>query len=430
MKKKIVSLLSAIALTFGATALTGCGDTPPADPGNPITASVVSASLLDGKIANLLSAQGVGIQEKVPATSPQLNAQAGALYQDQDEPETQKIQEFAKQTESGIVDIHFHAQTAEKKSYNDFNLQYQTHHHGGVACIYKICNLISDEIQAEESTGENTDTVVSLNARVNKLYSTENFTFIAISSAVTGDFTVESQYERVYPQPNLPAMATNANTFVNMEDHVASGSTPFSYSYIEIPANNGRPKGFIPVKKFDTETGYHTANYWSDDYNQSFIIDNETGKTYSLAQFPYIYSVKGGILKIHNRQANGYFDYYKPTKTANGITFTKIELPTASQFPIASRVRGFNIDINGNIVIETGLSTQYFPNLTFDEYGETKVGDIIISCINAQSLSSLQPGGLEYRRLTNAKRYHIADNGKIYRFNFKGNLNNISVNVL
>ena len=143
MKKKIVSLLSAIALTFGATALTGCGDTPPADPGNPITASVVSASLLDGKIANLLSAQGVGIQEKVPATSPQLNAQAGALYQDQDEPETQKIQEFAKQTESGIVDIHFQAQTAEKKSYNDFNLQYQTHHHGGVACIYKICNLKS-----------------------------------------------------------------------------------------------------------------------------------------------------------------------------------------------------------------------------------------------------------------------------------------------
>ena len=432
MKKRIIGLVSAIAMSLCAFGgLTACGDTPPTDPAQPVTAQKVSSTLLDGKIANLLSAQGLGVIDKTPEVSGPLNAVKGALYSN-GENDVQKMNELAKQTENGISDIHFYAWTQERNSYRSFNVD--VHHHDSVQCIYKQCYEVSDETLALESAGTETDTVLSLGARVNKLYTTDNFTFVSISSAVSGDFRVLTEGSNRAPQPNMPMMDANKPTLVNTEDHV-SPIAPYTYSYIEIPAQNGREKGFITVKKYDTETGYHTANYWSDDYNQSYIIDNATGRTYSLSQFPYVYSVKGGIIKVHNPSANGCFDYYMPKISSGTMSFEKVQLPSADQFPMPSSASNINIDINGNILVETGISTQYLPSGTsYNDYGEVKVGNVIFAYVNHQVVNQLNnqlgPNNLEARRYQNAKRYHIGSDGKIYRVNFKGNFNRVSVNVL
>ena len=431
MKRRLLSLICALAITLGTPlSLTACGgDNPPDPPANEMQVEAISSDLLDGKIANFLGAQGFGLLDKNQVQTPAQSGFSAVGYNSTTE--KQKKQEFSKDTGESIVDVHFHDANQEIKDYKDLNEKNGKHHHDGVECVTENCTNISDEVIEKETAGFS-KTVVSLDARVNKLYNYGDFTFMSISSAVEGEVTVYTHTTKFANEMlNNYENLSFAPTPVNMEDHVAEGS-PWSYSYISIPATEGREIGFIPVKKYVTETGYHTANYWSDDYNQSYIIDNKTGKTYSLAQFPYIYSVKTGVIKVFNKDANGMFDYYLP-KVVNGeMTFEKVQLPTDFNIPIG--VNAVKTDIYGHIIIETGSLGQ---GSSFDEYGEKRYGNVILSVIKQETKYQITQitqipkyGELFARRYANARKYHLGSDGRIYRLDFKGNFSEIKVQVL
>lgn len=432
MKKQLFGIISALTISCSAlSGLIGCAQTPPPPPAG-ASATPITASLLDGKIANLMGAQGLGLDDK--ESQDGASTYSVSLF-DENRNEKQKKHELAKDTEDGIKDVHFHDKDDNVKSYKDLNKKYSKHHHKQVECPKAECDEISDEIELEESQSQE-QTVISLDARVNKLYNYGDWTFMSISSAVTGNVSVKTEFNSMPTNFNMPVETIgNANTYVNLEGHISSIS-PFTYSYIEIPAQDGKERGFIPVKAFDTETGYHTANYWSDDYNQSYIINNATGITYSLSQFPYIYSVENGMIKVYNRMANGLFDYYLPEIHGDNISFSKIELPQHSEVYLPSNYNGVKVDRFGHIIFQVPSMQNNFAG--FDENGEKWFGNCLVTNNSKQVYDQLLAqygndrnwGNILARRYEQSRRYCLGSDGRMYRVNFKGSFSDVSVSVL
>ncbi len=416
--KKIVALILSLYLLFVAVACSN-DDTEDGGGDDTVTVKTISSTILDGKIANLMGADGIGIADKTEkqAKSSAVNPFMAVAHADSTE-STQKKNEFVKSTDDGFLDVCFHETDGGNKSYKDLNNKFEKHHHNSVECTITDCAEISDEILAEENSGE-VDTVLSLDARVNKLYTVGNFTFMAVSSAVEGSVRVMT--DKSIQEESFSVMG-GYPTFVNTEDNYDQG---FTFSYIQI--NSGEKSGMIPVKVKESEENYHMINYWSDDFNQSFIIDNSTGITYSLSEFKYIYSVKGGLIKVCDQASinGGKFDYYKPVVTEGGIDFVKIEIP-----------QGFSgqthIDIYGNIIFESNKETQA-QNL--NPTIETKVGEqSILSTKNQECITYLEnrygKNTDKTREYIDSKPYHVGSDGRIYKVNFLDDMTNVSVKVL
>lgn len=418
--KKLMALLLSVYLLVTAVACSNSsGNTNGGGDGDDtVTVKTISSTILDGKIANFMGADGVGIVDKtVTAKSGSgTNPFAVTVYADGNE-QTQKKSELVKGTEDGVADVCFHETRDGVKSYKELNKKFDKHNHKGLECGETSCDEISDEILQEESTGE-IDTVLSLDARVNKLYTVGNFTFMSVSSAVEGNIRVLSQESM--QKENFTEMS-GYPTYVNVEDNFDNG---FTFNWIQI--NTSDKSGMIPIKVKETEENYHTINYWSDDFNQSFIIDNNTGITYSLSQFKYIYSVSGGVLKVHDdSNPMAYkFDYYKPVVTTNGITFSKINVPDSVSGKVYT-------DIYGNVLVS---NNQFSKAQDIDIFGEKKVGDVIFAQkvqeifnrLGQQSQGSFKKNDV-YRK---ANVYHNGSDGRLYRINFFGDLTNVSVSVL
>ena len=429
MKKKILSLLcvGTIALT-AVSSLTACGnDNPPQkDNGN---AKTISQTLLDGKIANFLGAEGIGVLDKNTVTANSGNNPFNVTFNSAQPPEVQKKNELVKETENGTMDVHFYQKENDRKGYKDLNAKYETHHHESVECTEVDCDRLSDEIVAEENTGAG-QTVISLDARVNKLYNAGAFTFMSVSSAVEGNIQVLTFMSR----DTRGKVALGNKEVVLNWGNVAEAATK-GVTFINV--SSGDKKGVILVKKYAEDAYFHSTNYWCDDFNQSYIIDNKTGVTYSLNQFPEIYSVEGGLIRVYNENSNGKFDYYTPSVSNGNLTLNKINLPTREQFAIGDYTNGVvKQDIYGNIVV---ISNELSQDSAINEYGEKKFGDkIILTTKNQQVYDQILSHGANDRQMAelyanryrSANRYHSGSDGRIYRVDFRGSLSEISVMVL
>lgn len=430
MRKKLLSILiSLLILCLGISSLTACGSTPPASSG----VKKISSQLLNGKIANFLGAQGLGVVDKgtIPATFSARPTAFDAVAYEQEEEIVQKKTELVKKTDCGNQDVHFYQSSQEITGYKDLNKQFAVHHHNGEECTMFECDEISDEIEQQESEGI-IETVISLDARVNKLYNHGNFTFMSVSSAVEGNL-------RVYVEKNKAGMflpIDNVNVLVN--PGTGGDAVDRGVAYILIPAQGETSPSAIPIKQYENDTDFHKSNYWSNDYNQSYVIDNRTGKTYSLSQFPYIYSVENGLIKVYNETANGKFDYYNIEINQNQISFTKIELPTAEQFSIgyAPYSNTVLVDKFGHMLIKNNNLSN---DQTLNQYGEKTFANNVICCaptqivyeqISQQYRNEPNIANLFQRRYLNAQRYHKGSDDRIYRLDFKGNLSDIKVDVL
>ncbi|MBQ8374311.1 MAG: hypothetical protein IJX98_01905 [Clostridia bacterium] len=400
------------------------------------TANTVSASLLDGKVANLMSAEGIGIQDKNAEALQSSTAQASLrtimASADGETTMSQAKNELVKQTDAGVEDVRFH--DGSKGGYRDWNKRFSEHHHGGNKCPKDDCDERSDEIVQEEQT-QNIPTIVSLDARVNKLYNAGDFTFVCVSAAVQGEAKVLTRIQKLHENP-LWAYA-QWGVWMNTEEHYRDKEDKGSISISYMTVKSGDKKGTILVKRSEAETGYHTANYWNDDFNQSYLIDNATGKTYSLSQFPQIYSVKHGVLQVANVQETGgtvacTWDFYKPSVDENGeLALTKLEIPQEAKenYELGRPL----IDKHGNIVF---LSHRSYADA--DEYGEKKIDgyNYIFSGYSQEvydrlsnDRSSLWSQRKPSSYLT-ANRYQLGSDGQIYRFDYRGDMNNIPVQVL
>ena len=431
---KLFKRIGALCLlaAIGASCI-GCGDVPPAD--NEPVVHAISSSLLDGKVANLLSAQGIGIANKDGDTAQTASEKTQTAKKSffvkasaDEEITTQAKNELVKQTDDGVHDVRFH--DGDKGSYREWNKRFDKHHHKGVECPNTDCDELSDEIEAEEATAP---TVVSLDARVNKLYSTGDFTFVCVSSAIEGDVTLYSMKSKLNSLPEWIHFSEGMGMpTLNLANHYgeAQGSTLLNYMVVK----DGDKTGHILVKRTkEYEEGYHYSNYWCDDFNQSYIIDNETGKTYSLSQYPAIWSVQNGIVTIYNEQEQ--FQYFTPAIVDGELKMNEIELPTGDLYRYTQIPDNLHalMDKHGNIVFDTRQLN--LPNADV-QTGEVKYGEhMIFAGLSQVVLDSIQRNperqnrnrGGTYQRAT---RFHMGDDGLIYRVGYAGDLNNIPVHVL
>lgn len=425
-KKRLFPMLLTLVLGAGlAMPLFACGETEKTDGDkNGTNANMISASLLDGKVANLLSASGIAIQDKTQngdtmSASKQKNARKIVASADEttiEQPET----ELVKQTGEGVQDVHFY--DGEKGSYTEWNEE--THHHDGQVCEVEGCMDVSDETLAQEVE---VPTVISLDARVNKLYNSGKFTFMCVSSAVEGRVQLFTQVSKTPISLSLQFfMETGAYPYVDGH-YLSETNRSLSISYMNVQA--GDKKGKILVRRSAAEEAYHYANYWSDDFNQSYIIDNETGKTYSLSALPYIYSVQNGVIVTKTDKSE---KVYIPQIDKNGdLRLNEIEIPQQYQTTYTSSA--YLADKYGNLVFR-GYE---FPHegVVTDIYGERREGKFIFTGLNQELYTMLQHsqdkgGQFKQQAYARAKRYMIGSDGQIYRFDFRGDFRSVPVHVL
>ena len=195
MKSKIIKIF--VTILLGLTVVSGlfACSTPPGGPGGGSGGvETISSTLLDGKIANFLGAQGLGVLDKNDADTNVGSAQglstdfgasafsAVTFEQTEGEKGFQKKNELMKNTADGHKDVHFYDAGEGRNSYKDLNKQFEKHHHKSVECQKSDCAEISDEIEQQEQDGES-KTIISLDARMNKLYNYGDFTFFSVSSS-------------------------------------------------------------------------------------------------------------------------------------------------------------------------------------------------------------------------------------------------------
>lgn len=415
-----------LALVLGATMampLFGC-DKPNNDSSveEGATANVISASLLEGKVANLMSANGIAIQNKTE-NEPTVSAMKTKMLRNmivahaEDDMIEQPETEFVKQTEEGVQDVHFH--NGEKGDYTEWNDEYEVHHHDGVVCETENCTEISDEILAEE---EEMPTIISLDARVNKLYNAGKFTFLCVSSAVEGQVRLITQKSKI-SEGLSQQFLVNYGAYLNVDGHYFAEDDPsYTVSYMEVKAED--KEGLILVKRSESEEAYHYSNYWSDDFNQSYIIDNETGKTYSLSQLPHIYSVQNGAILVKAPKLT----IYQPKIVEDELVLDEVQISDelSAKYGISDPL----IDRYGNVVF-----TGYSRLEGVDEYGELREGGFIFTSTNPEIAQQLQMGDKQFatvkaRSYTQARRYLLGSDGRIYRFDYRGETNSIPVHVL
>lgn len=393
---------------------------------------VFSAALFDGKIANFLGADAVAIEKRdvsadVKAEARSFNPVVRAAGEEETTVTgTQPQTEFVKETPEGeITEIRFHEGV---KSYRELNGKFGKHHHGGKECSHENCERVSDELREAE---QDMPSVYSLDSRINKLYSFNNFTFMNISKAIEGNLNIKSYAVPVgnYMQTVYTWEAAKMfPTLVNIEkSYLPNSYEHFQFTTIEVKEND--KKGIIPMKMSSNEESYHTSNYWSDEYNQSYIIDNATGMTYSLSRFPYIYSVENGVIKVYSKKTIGGFEYYIPSVHNGEINFNKIEIPQDEKFEQLMAGSTALVDKFGNVIFESWM----YMSQEVNESGDVKMAEHVWGASpNRQIYESLRSSNnteaAERYRIT--KRYFLGSDQKIYKLDYRGNLWDMPVSVL
>ena len=421
-KRLVPILLSVMMGVFSATSFVACDKDMGGEKEQSVKVNTISASLLDGKVANLMSANGIAIQDKTE-NEPTVSAMKSKMSRNmivahaEDDMIEQPKTEFVKQTEEGVQDVHFY--DAEKGDYTKWNDEYETHHHDGIVCEVENCTEISDEILAEE---EEVPTIVSLESRVNKLYNAGKFTFLCVSSAVEGQVQLITQKSKI-PEGLSQQFLVNYGAYLNVDGHYFAEDDPsYTVSYIQVKTED--KEGLILVKRSEAEEAYHYSNYWSDDFNQSYIIDNETGKTYSLSELPHIYSVQNGAILVKAPKLT----IYQPKIVEDQLVLDEVQI--SDELSAKYGIRDSLIDRYGNVVF-----TGYQSLQGVDEYGELREDGFIFTSTNPEIAQQLQMGDKQFatvkaRSYTQAKRYLLGSDGRIYRFDYRGETNSIPVHVL
>lgn len=147
--------------------------------------------------------------------------------------------------------------------------------------------------EVEFSIGEEEITLSGENAQITKLYSVQGLTFFA-AGIVPPDsakyFTTVTPLEIVSSQgsASVQPRGDGRHYFARVAYELA-GST---YT------------GYVPCRTYAGDHYYEVFNYWIDDLNRSYVLDNATGAVYDLGEYLpepcYIQSVENGVLQLNS----------------------------------------------------------------------------------------------------------------------------------
>ncbi|GEM_PF-2584706 len=183
-----------------------------------------------------------------------------------------------------------------------------------------------------------TDTVTQdeIPAQVNKFYSYNNFTFI--------------EFIPVTPN-NEGILSLDGEQMVDI-----------------------RPDNLI--MKEDGTTEFDTVNYKTNDYHQSFVIDNTTGYIYKIAEIE-IWRIHNGLCQInddetvHNETNDNVIYDYRINEDGQLEFFTLIQNPTVMVYDFFKDVYGNNFIYTDSLDTYDATTGTYFYEMDGYSYGPT-----------------------------------------------------------
>lgn len=147
--------------------------------------------------------------------------------------------------------------------------------------------------EVEFSMGEEKITLSGENAQITKLYSVQGLTFFA-AGIVPPDsakcFTTVTPLEIVSSQGSASVQPR--------------GDGRHYFARVAYELEGSTYTGYVPCRTYAGDHYYEVFNYWIDDLNRSYVLDNATGAVYDLGEYLpepcYIQSVENGVLQLNS----------------------------------------------------------------------------------------------------------------------------------
>ena len=147
--------------------------------------------------------------------------------------------------------------------------------------------------EVEFSIGEEEITLSGENAQITKLYSVQGLTFFA-AGIVPPDsakcFTTVTPLEIVSSQGSASVQPR--------------GDGRHYFARVAYELEGSTYTGYVPCRTYAGDHYYEVFNYWIDDLNRSYVLDNATGAVYDLGEYLpepcYIQSVENGVLQLNS----------------------------------------------------------------------------------------------------------------------------------
>ena len=279
----------------------------------------VDIAELDGSVADLTQATGIGVRAK------EKSAEKVALYSRSVKGDFIR---FADNEQGGGSDEVLKNTELVKQEGDDF-----------------------EEVKFSPDDGGEEFTLSEKGMQVTKLYSVGGLTFIALGS-VTDD---SSSYIKSVTELVM-------NTSYGSASVRPYGDGSHYFASVNYEKDGKKYSGYVPCRTYASDYFYEIYNYWNDDLNASFVIDNATGRVFDLGElFPrpsYISSVENGVLQVSG-------EYYDVLIDENGIELQKISVNSESQTIYTSVLK----DKFGNFIFDTAP--------VFPVQSEQKQGNVI-----------------------------------------------------
>ncbi len=175
--------------------------------------------------------------------------------------------------------------------------------------------------EVEFSIGEEKITLSGENAQITKLYSVQGLTFFA-AGIVPPDsakyFTTVTPLEIVSSQGSASVQPR--------------GDGRHYFARVAYELEGSTYTGYVPCRTYAGDHYYEVFNYWIDDLNRSYVLDNATGAVYDLGEYLpkpcYIQSVENGVLQLNSDE------FYDVRIEKGQLVLEKIETGEMSPYTV------------------------------------------------------------------------------------------------
>ena len=356
MKKLLACVLGTALLLLP---LSACAESGPSSSG--ATAEPLKAGLLLGTTAEISEAESLGIRaraESRPGGGAQALSFASAAPQNEETPDA----EFVENAEFVLKDGQ------------------------------------GEYSEVEFSQGEETVTLSGENAQITKLYSAQGLTFFA-AGIVPPDSS--KYFTTVTP---LEIVSSQGSASVQPR-----GDGRHYFARVAYELEGSTYTGYVPCRTYTGDHYYEVFNYWIDDLNRSYVLDNATGAVYDLGEYLpkpcYIQSVENGVLQLNSGE------FYDVRIEKGQLVLEKIETGEMSPYTVLKDKYGhFLIDyapfgpvksetVNGNILaVDRKLADRNDYSL-WDRYrmgGDGRIYKFVISLYPPEYSVSEEELGIFY----------------------------------
>lgn len=334
--KKLLACILGIALLLAPFA--ACAENGPSSSGNPggsggtgdsetteVSAEPLKAGLLQGTTAQISEAESLGIRARAE------NAQGGEA----------KTLSFASAVPHGGQILSFASAAPQSEQTPEADIVENAE--------FVLKDGQGEYSEVEFSIGEEKITLSGENAQITKLYSAQGLTFFAVGIVPPDSakyFTTVTPLEIVSSQGSASVQPR--------------GDGRHYFARVAYVLEDNAYTGCVPCRTYAGDHYYEVFNYWIDDLNRSYVLDNATGAVYDLGEYLpepcYIQSVENGVLQLNSGE------FYDVRIEEGQLVLEKIQTGEMSPYTVLKDKFGhFLIDyapfgavkgetVNGNIL--------------------------------------------------------------------------------